>query len=72
MRWVAAPLLCLLAVGPVAAENRGEIRFDADLFPGLEWRNIGPLRGGRSLSCTGSPGRKNEYWFGAVQLPPKR
>ncbi len=32
----------------------------------LEWRNIGPLRGGRSLSCTGSPGRRHEYYFGAT------
>jgi photosystem II stability/assembly factor-like uncharacterized protein len=37
-----------------------------ELFPGLEWRNIGPVRGGRSLSCTGSPGRPNEYYFGAT------
>ncbi len=32
----------------------------------LEWRNIGPNRGGRSLGCSGSPGRSNEYYFGAT------
>ncbi len=32
----------------------------------LEWRDIGPLRGGRSLSCSGSPGRRHEYYFGAT------
>ncbi len=32
----------------------------------LKWRDIGPLRGGRSLSCTGSPGRRHEYYFGAT------
>ena len=32
----------------------------------LEWRNIGPNRGGRSLGCSGSPGRPNEYYFGAT------
>ena len=32
----------------------------------MEWRNIGPLRGGRSLGCSGSPGRPNEYYFGAT------
>lgn len=32
----------------------------------LEWRNIGPNRGGRSLGCSGSPGRTNEYYFGAT------
>jgi photosystem II stability/assembly factor-like uncharacterized protein len=32
----------------------------------MEWRNIGPMRGGRSLGCTGSPGRPLEYYFGAT------
>jgi len=32
----------------------------------MEWRNIGPNRGGRSLSSMGSPGRPNEYYFGAT------
>ena len=32
----------------------------------MEWRNIGPYRGGRSLGCTGSPGRPMEYYFGAT------
>ena len=32
----------------------------------LKWRNIGPYRGGRSLGAAGSPGRTNEYYFGAT------
>ena len=32
----------------------------------LKWRNIGPQRGGRSLGCTGTPGRPLEYYFGAT------
>jgi photosystem II stability/assembly factor-like uncharacterized protein len=32
----------------------------------MKWRNIGPNRGGRSLGCTGSPGRPLEYYFGAT------
>src|SRR5438309_604416 len=35
-------------------------------FQGLKWRNIGPNRGGRSLTGAGSPSRPNEYYFGAV------
>ena len=30
------------------------------------WRNIGPDRGGRSLTAAGSSRRPNEYYFGAV------
>lgn len=37
-----------------------------DIYKGMKYRNIGPNRGGRSLGASGSPGRKNEYYFGAV------
>ena len=33
---------------------------------GMNWRNIGPNRGGRSLGIAGSSSRKREYYFGAV------
>lgn len=39
---------------------------DNSFYQGLEWRNIGPNRGGRSLGAAGSPGRLNEYYFGAT------
>ncbi|MGY8915640.1 MAG: hypothetical protein ACKVJF_11245, partial [Flavobacteriales bacterium] len=37
-----------------------------NFYEGLEWRNIGPYRGGRSLGAAGSPGRPYEYYFGAT------
>ncbi len=40
--------------------------YDASLFKGLTWRNIGPNRGGRSITASGIPSRPNEYYFGAV------
>src|SRR5258708_16843319 len=46
-----------------AAEN---VKFDSKLFGALRWRNIGPNRGGRSIASSGSPGRPNEYYFGAT------
>ncbi|MEM1188604.1 MAG: glycosyl hydrolase [Pseudomonadota bacterium] len=56
--------LCLFAIhAPVSAQ---EAEFDRSVIKGMEWRNIGPKRGGRSLGVSGSPGRKNEYYFGAV------
>jgi photosystem II stability/assembly factor-like uncharacterized protein len=39
---------------------------DQQYFSKLKWRNIGPARGGRSLGSSGSPGRPNEYYFGAT------
>src|ERR1700748_1659274 len=35
-------------------------------FGPLEWRNIGPNRGGRSQASAGSSARPLEYYFGAV------
>src|SRR5262249_59525199 len=32
----------------------------------LKWRNVGPVRGGRSIASAGSPSRIHEYYFGAV------
>lgn len=39
---------------------------DPSFYENMEWRNIGPNRGGRSLGSSGSPGRINEYYFGAT------
>ena len=39
---------------------------DPAFYETMTWRNIGPNRGGRSLSAIGSPGRPNEYYFGAT------
>ena len=35
-------------------------------FGALEWRNLGPARGGRSIAVAGSAARPNEYYFGAT------
>src|SRR5215472_6385921 len=40
--------------------------YDAAMFKGLEWRSIGPNRGGRSIASAGSSSRPFEYYFSAV------
>lgn len=39
---------------------------DPTFYQNYSWRNLGPDRGGRSLGSSGSPGRPNEYYFGAT------
>jgi photosystem II stability/assembly factor-like uncharacterized protein len=39
---------------------------DSQLFRGMEWRTIGPNRGGRSIAVAGSAARPLEYYFGAT------
>ena len=38
----------------------------SDQFPGLEFRNIGPFRGGRVTAVTGVRGNALRYYFGAT------
>lgn len=49
-----------------AQPTKTTLPVDPSFYANYEWRNIGPLRGGRSLGASGSPGRLNEYYFGAT------
>ena len=56
-----SPLLA--TAQPPAAPRPG---VQAGPFGVLRWRNLGPLRGGRSIAAEGSVARSNEYYFGAT------
>ncbi|MHB1169153.1 MAG: VPS10 domain-containing protein [Longimicrobiales bacterium] len=60
-----ARILGLLCV-PLLAVPTGVMAQDADPFSALEWTNIGPDRGGRSIAVAGSDARPLEYYFGAT------
>jgi photosystem II stability/assembly factor-like uncharacterized protein len=69
VRWrVLAALIsvafALVVLLPVAAEAAPPP--DPALYSSLQWRNIGPNLGGRSLAVAGSVARPNEYYFGAT------
>ncbi|HTS77718.1 MAG TPA: hypothetical protein VMG40_16020 [Bryobacteraceae bacterium] len=53
--------LFLLAAALCAAQP-----YDPSMFGALQWRSIGPNRGGRSITSAGSAARPNEYYFGAT------
>src|SRR5438105_1285489 len=55
----------LLAVA-YTSDAAGQTRVDSTLFRGMEWRSIGPNRGGRSIAVAGSASRLLEYYFGAT------
>lgn len=42
------------------------VSYDQKLFQALEWRSIGPYRGGRSAAVTGVPGKPLLYYFGST------
>jgi photosystem II stability/assembly factor-like uncharacterized protein len=67
---LAALLALIVTAGPIRGAQKENSSttpvFDPRFFDKLQWRNIGPERGGRSLAVTGSPGRPLEYYFGAT------
>jgi photosystem II stability/assembly factor-like uncharacterized protein len=46
--------------------SKPTIKIIDSLFHGLKWRNIGPFRGGRSVTSTGVIGQPNTYYMGAT------
>ena len=43
--------------------SSNQISYD---IPDIKWRSIGPYRGGRSATVTGSTNSKSTYYFGAT------
>jgi photosystem II stability/assembly factor-like uncharacterized protein len=41
-------------------------QIEPKLFSGMQWRQVGPFRGGRALAIEGVPGEPNTWYFGAV------
>ncbi len=59
-------ILSLFTIQPQAV---GQVQSAADftsLLQSLEYRNIGPFRGGRSCAVTGVAGKPNLFYFGAT------
>ena len=47
-------------------KNQRAPAYPEDLYSSLEYRLIGPFRGGRSAAVTGVPGEPNLFYFGAT------
>ena len=55
-----------LLLGACGAAALAAATVDPAFFSGFQWRSIGPLRGGRSITSAGSTSRPLEYYFGAT------
>ncbi|MEO5617718.1 MAG: glycosyl hydrolase, partial [Candidatus Eisenbacteria bacterium] len=65
---LGAMLALALAVNAALAKSAANAAdaFDQSQLAALEWRNIGPSRGGRVTAVTGVPGQRNLYYFGGT------
>jgi len=62
--FILAAVLAATIIQDVPRAQGGAI--DPTLYQSLQWRNIGPDRGGRSIAVSGVRGRRLEAYFGAV------
>ena len=60
------PLISAAAAKKASKPSGEERKSFADLFPGLEFRCIGPYRGGRSIAVTGVRRQPLTYYFGGT------
>lgn len=74
LAYAAAPTLHTPAEQPPQAKPQavphmaGQIAYPVgqSFFTALQWRGIGPYRGGRALAVAGVPGDPSTFYFGAV------
>ncbi|WP_024769660.1 WD40/YVTN/BNR-like repeat-containing protein [Aquimarina macrocephali] len=57
-------LILLFAFSTIFTSNAQT--YNQELYDALEYRLIGPFRGGRSAAVTGVPGKPNLFYFGAT------
>lgn len=57
--------LAQLSLAPTV-HGQQALEIDPDRFGALEWREVGPFRGGRAATATGIPSDRNTYYFGAA------
>ena len=59
-------LMSLHALPVVFGQNNASVGYDQTLFEGLQWRQVGPFRGGRAGTVSGVPGQPNLYYIGTA------
>ncbi len=62
----AVSLVTLFLLLPLTAHTKAEHGMNMALLEGLEWRMVGPYRGGRVTTVTGVPNKPMLYYMGAT------
>jgi photosystem II stability/assembly factor-like uncharacterized protein len=59
-------LVALCVFSSISVAQAADSGTAPSLLQALQWRSIGPFRGGRVLTVTGVPGEPHHFYFGAV------
>ncbi|HEY4355018.1 MAG TPA: hypothetical protein VGN16_04655 [Acidobacteriaceae bacterium] len=58
--------LCLLAALSVSAQKPSIGQYSSEMLGGLEWRDVGPMRGGRAYAVSGAATQPDTFYMGSV------
>ncbi len=64
--WVPSLALTCVAINLCAADQVSSAPPPASSYSNLQWRGIGPFRGGRAVAVAGVPGSPDLFYFGAA------
>src|SRR5580658_7427822 len=59
-------VVSLLGFGMWAQQNSPAGQYPHSLLSGLQWRDVGPMRGGRSYGVAGNADQPDTFYFGSV------
>ena len=65
-KFATGRLLVTLIVLTIVSTSATAQPIPAELYSGLQWRLIGPFRGGRVVAVAGLPGSSTKFYFGSV------
>ena len=65
-RILVLALALLLPATALYAQSESAFTYDTSLYNKMEWREIGPFRGGRSIAVAGHTAQPNTFYFGAT------
>ena len=65
MKFLLAWAVLILGAFSATSQTK-DILFDPSVYDGLEWRNIGPFRGGRCVAVAGLPNNPLTYYMGST------
>ena len=63
-KYLGRPIVILAWLAGACAMHAQQ--YDPSLMKGLEWRQVGPFRGGRALAVTGIRANATTFYFGAA------
>ena len=62
----AVRFFCTVFISLFLAFHIGAQQYPAEMLSGLKWRDVGPMRGGRTYAVAGHPAQPDTFYMGSV------